>query len=101
LLINTIREADGSVVIDLRGELDVSSADRLRQILTDAAGLRPKAIVVDLLGVTFIDSTGVGVLVGGRHTARVNQVAYSVRNPGAFVESLLRKTGLYGPLVAE
>jgi anti-anti-sigma factor len=95
----TTRADDGSVVVNVRGEVDVSSAGSLRQIITDAAALRPKRIVVDLLHVTFIDSTGLSVLIGGRSDAQALRVAYIVRNPSGFVTSQLRKTGLYKILI--
>jgi anti-sigma B factor antagonist len=99
VLVNTTDAADGSIVIDIRGEVDVSCAERLRQILTDAAALRPKRVVVDLLHVTFIDSIGLGVLISGRSAAQAHNVAYTVRDPNPFVASRLRKTGLYDILV--
>jgi anti-sigma B factor antagonist len=70
-LINTHRSTDGSVVVEIGGDIDVASADRLCRILVDAATrLRPTRVVVDLLYLTFIDSTGIGALVAGRDAAR-------------------------------
>jgi anti-anti-sigma factor len=51
-------ERDGAPVIRLRGELDLSTAEPLREALERAEARRPQAIVVDLTGVTFIDSSG-------------------------------------------
>jgi anti-anti-sigma factor len=98
-LINTARSADGTVVVDIRGEVDVRSTERLRQTLVDTAGLRPHRIVVDLLHVTFIDSTGVGALMAGRYAARTTGIAYTVRHPSAFVANQMRQIGLYDALV--
>jgi anti-sigma B factor antagonist len=57
----------GVVVCSVVGELDVASAPKLRQALVqavaDADG--PPRIVIDLAGVDFLDSTGLGVLLGG------------------------------------
>jgi anti-sigma B factor antagonist len=98
-LINPARAADGAVVVDVRGELDIESADRLRRILSDTARLHPPRIVVDLLHVTFIDSTGLSALMAGRSAAQTVGVAYSVRHPSGFVATQLRQTGLYEALL--
>src|SRR5690349_11869919 len=62
-----VRTVDGAVVVSLVGELDLYNAHVVRERLTAAAddggGER---LVVDLSGVTFIDSTGLGVLVETR-----------------------------------
>ena len=101
-LINTRRASDGSVIVEIRGEVDVSSSTRLWQILVDAAnGLRPTRMVVDLLYLTFIDSTGIGALVAGRNHARTLGVGFTVRNPSPFVTTQLRHTGLYSTLVGD
>jgi anti-anti-sigma factor len=98
-LIETHRTSDGSVVVEIRGEIDVSSADRLRRVLVDAATqLRPPGVVVDLLHLTFIDSTGIGALVAGRNAARTVGIGFTLRHPGPFVVDRLRQTGLYSTL---
>jgi anti-sigma B factor antagonist len=52
-------------VISLRGEIDVYTAPRLRQALIDLVENDEKDILVDMTRVDFLDSTGLGVLVGG------------------------------------
>jgi anti-sigma B factor antagonist len=52
-------------VISLRGEIDVYTAPRLRQALIDLVEADEKDILVDMSRVDFLDSTGLGVLVGG------------------------------------
>ena len=68
-----VSTAEGGVVVCTAiGELDVSSAPRLRQELVRAVADSdgPPRIVVDLAGVDFLDSTGLGVLLGGLKRAR-------------------------------
>jgi anti-sigma B factor antagonist len=57
--------------------------------------------VVDLLHVTFIDSTGIGALATGRSAAHQMGIGFTVRHPSAFVARQLRQTGLYDKLVAD
>ncbi len=56
---------NGASVITLRGEIDVYTAPRLRQTLIDLVDSGVTNIVVDMEKVDFLDSTGLGVLVGG------------------------------------
>ena len=52
-------------VLAVKGEVDVYSAPRLREKLVELVSQGHRQIVADLEGVDFLDSTGLGVLVGG------------------------------------
>ena len=60
-----VTERDGRAVLSVRGEVDVYTAPRLRERLVELVAQGKHQIVVDLEGVDFLDSTGLGVLVGG------------------------------------
>jgi anti-sigma B factor antagonist len=60
-----VTERDGVVVLAASGEIDVSSAPNLRQQRVEISAGAPERVVVDLEGVDFLDSTGLGVLVSG------------------------------------
>lgn len=60
-----VSESNGVTVLTVRGEVDVYTAPRLRERLVELASEGHYKIVVDLEGVDFLDSTGLGVLVGG------------------------------------
>ncbi len=54
-------------VIRVRGDLDLLAVERFRHELLDATSRDDgRPVVVDLTGVTFVDSTGLGVLVAAR-----------------------------------
>jgi anti-anti-sigma factor len=100
--INTIQGTDGGIVVEIRGDVDLACADRLRDVLKEIATyLRPARIVVDLLHVTFIDSTGIGALVAGRTSAQSLGIPFTVRRPSSFVVAQLHQTGLYETLTAD
>jgi len=61
---------DGAVVVRLSGRLDLVSATEVRQVLSRAVSDGRRWLVVDLGDVSFIDSSGLGALIGGLKAAR-------------------------------
>ncbi|MFC8513087.1 anti-sigma factor antagonist [Streptomyces sp. NPDC057257] len=61
--------ADGLLVAELRGDIDLATVPHLRFWLDSVAALRAPAYVVDLRAVTFIDSTGLSLLLRMRRRA--------------------------------
>jgi anti-sigma B factor antagonist len=53
------------MVVDVKGEVDVYTAPKLREKIVDLVTQGSHEIIVNLEGVEFLDSTGLGVLVGG------------------------------------
>jgi anti-sigma B factor antagonist len=60
-------------ILTITGEIDVYSAPRLREKLVDLVSQGHRQIIVDLEGVDFLDSTGLGVLVGGLKRLRSHE----------------------------
>jgi anti-sigma B factor antagonist len=61
-----ISRVDSAHVIDVRGELDIASALGLASPLTDIATDGEGPVVLDLTGLSFMDSTGMSVLLNAR-----------------------------------
>ncbi|MEI2810236.1 MAG: STAS domain-containing protein [Nocardioides sp.] len=64
------RDLAGRVVIEVAGEIDVYTAPKLRDRLSDLVAEGAHDLIVDMEGVEFLDSTGLGVLVGGLKKVR-------------------------------
>jgi anti-sigma B factor antagonist len=67
-----LAEQAGAAVLSVRGEVDVATAPRLREHVVDAVSNGHRYIVIDLDGVDFLDSTGLGVLVGALKRVRTH-----------------------------
>lgn len=88
--------ADGTVVVSLRGELDLGTEEGLTSLLVDLASrVRPPSIVIDMAKLTFVDSTGIGALAAGYKAAVENRVGFLVRDLAPTVEKQLRIAGVY------
>jgi anti-sigma B factor antagonist len=82
-------------VIAVRGELDIATAPQLRAALIEAIDTHPgEELIVDLNGVEFIDSAGLGMLVGGRRRARERRGDLILVSTGRIVGNVLKLTGL-------
>ena len=66
------REVGGTTVVAVGGEIDVYTAPKLRDKITELVGAGVYHLVVDLEAVEFLDSTGLGVLVGGLKKVRAH-----------------------------
>ena len=75
-------ETPDYVICRAVGELDGANASRLRDVMTSQPA--PDRLVIDLSGVSFVDSAGLGALIGGiRRTREASgEVAISVSGPG-------------------
>ena len=63
---------DGVDVLFVEGEIDVATAPRLIAALNDAVSEAVRSVIIDLTSVGFMDSTGLGVLVGRLKQIRLN-----------------------------
>ncbi|MHB1614318.1 MAG: STAS domain-containing protein [Actinomycetes bacterium] len=66
------RDVGEHTVVEVGGEIDVYTAPKLREELIDLVAAGRYHVVVDMQGVEFLDSTGLGVLVGGLKRLRAH-----------------------------
>lgn len=87
-------EIDGTPVVALDGDLDLATAPKLRDALVSLATSGERLAVVDLSEVAFIDSTGLGVLVGGLKRFRSLEGDLRVVIASSRVARVFEMTGL-------
>jgi anti-sigma B factor antagonist len=63
---------EGRTVVEVSGEIDVYTAPKLRETLLSLVDAGSYQLVIDMEGVEFLDSTGLGVLVGGLKRVRAH-----------------------------
>lgn len=85
----------GRLVVEVSGELDALSAPRLREDLARIDAPRPLRIAVLMGGVEFIDSSGVGVLIGAAKRARASGGRVALVGCSAHVDRMLRRMALH------
>jgi anti-sigma B factor antagonist len=92
--ISTENLGDGLCVIALSGEVDLYTAPEFKQELLDAISNGAKEVVVDFSKTTFIDSTTLGVLVGGVKRLRTNDGQLSLVCSDRNITKIFEITGL-------
>ncbi len=88
------REEGGRTVVEVGGEIDVYTAPKLREQLVDLVAQGQYHLVVDMQGVDFLDSTGLGVLVGGLKRVRAHDGSLRLVCSQERILKIFRITGL-------
>lgn len=93
---NDVTAATGAATttVLVSGEVDVSNAGQLRDVLTERLSAGVSELVVDLSEVPYIDSTGIGVLVGAAHHASEAGARFEVARPQRNVSRVLGLLGV-------
>jgi len=94
LMLNEYSAAPGSTVVAVSGEIDVYTAPRLRETLVNLVETGNYRLIVDMEGVEFLDSTGLGVLVGGLKRVRAHDGAIDLVCTQGRILRIFRITGL-------
>ena len=92
--IKTEQLGDDAYVISLAGEVDLYTAPEFKQQLLEVIGQGGKQVVVDFSDTTFIDSTTLGVLVGGVKRLRTNEGQLALVCSDRNITKIFEITGL-------
>ena len=93
LRVDTEAHSDHALVTAV-GEIDAATADQLSAAVAGALADGHKHVLVDFAGVTFIDSTGLGVLVKAHRAATAADARFAVVHPTPQTRKLIRVLGL-------
>jgi anti-sigma B factor antagonist len=88
------RTAAGYPVVEVGGEIDVYTAPKLRETIVALVDAGQYHLVVDLERVEFLDSTGLGVLVGGLKKLRAHDGSMQLICTQERLLKIFRITGL-------
>jgi anti-sigma B factor antagonist len=81
-------------VVALEGEIDLSAAPEAERLIADAEASAPARLVIDLREVTFMDSSGLRVLLTAHRRAEEAGRGFALVRGGDAVDRLLEVTGL-------
>lgn len=90
----TPQHTGDTYTLSAAGEIDVSCADTFRDALNTALESGATEVIVELSQVSYIDSTGIGVLVGAAHHAAEKGLSLICENPQRNVSRVLGLLGV-------
>ena len=91
------RKSNGGVIFYVYGELDESTASNAKNILERIISDNPHTgyAVFDLSGLSFMDSTGIGLLIGRYKKLKQFNISSYITGASASTEKILEVSGLY------
>ena len=92
--IKTEQISSDAYIVSLTGEVDLYTAPEFKQQLLEIAAQGTRQVIVDLTRTTFIDSTTLGVLVGGVKRLRANGGALTLVCDDRNITKIFEITGL-------
>jgi anti-sigma B factor antagonist len=90
---------DGVAVLKLTGKLNMVSAPTIREGVASLVAHGSTRVVVDLAGVDFLDSSGLGALISGLKSTRQAGGDLRIASPGEQVRLVLRLTNMERVLI--
>jgi anti-sigma B factor antagonist len=92
--VSSERTGDGLGIVAVSGEVDIFTSPRFKECMLELLDAGLNRLVIDLSGVTFIDSTALGVLIGGVRRVNTAGGAMTLVVTSRAVERVLSITGL-------
>lgn len=90
-----IKSEKGMAIAVLKGEIDHHSAKKAREQLDSfIINMQPDILAMDLSGITFMDSSGIGLILGRQKLMRECGGRLEVRGPQAGIRRVLKLSGI-------
>ena len=92
----SVRHIAGADIVAARGELDLFTAPRLREVLSNAGPCKAPHLILDLSALSYLDSVGISTIIAGRRlcAARGGRTVLVTRQ-GTSVHKILHILGLH------
>jgi anti-anti-sigma factor len=94
----TVSHQGTTGTLELVGELDVAQDERVRTALKAVLDEKPESLVLDLSKLSFIDSTGIGIVIGLKKAAERDGVRLVICRGPLVVQRVFELTGLTSSL---
>lgn len=97
-----IIKGDNYITAILEGELDHHSAAAAREVI-DARleKLTPRLCILDFSGVSFMDSSGIGLILGRKRRAESYGGNVKIKNPSRYAEKIIKLAGLQSMILPD
>ena len=92
---SSTRQVEGVTIVDLSGRITLGESSVVRDVVNDLMSKGNKKILLNLVDVNFIDSSGIGVLVSGFTSVRSQSGELKLLNPTKRIRDLLQITKLH------
>lgn len=89
-----VRQVSGRPVLFVTGEIDIYTAPLFKQSVVNLVSEGTQNVVIDLTGVTFMDSSGFGTLLGATRRLRPGGGGLHLAGPNSTIQRMLRLTRL-------
>jgi anti-sigma B factor antagonist len=93
LMLDSRVEGDWAVV-DVKGEIDLHTAPKLRERMTELVEQGQRRVILNMEALDFMDSTGLGVLIGSLKRLKENEGTLALVAPQHPIQRVLSVTGL-------
>ncbi len=92
--VEPLRPSDRVAIVELEGEVDISSSRQFKDALSRGTGEGARRVIIDFAKVTFIDSSAIGVVVGGVKNMRALGGTLDIVCPEEQIRGILKTTRL-------
>lgn len=90
------RVIQDTLYLSLCGELDEHSAGYVREVLDNQMlNTVCKQVILDLSELDFMDSTGIGVIIGRYKKMKERNIPIFISNPSTHIDKILKMTAIY------
>ncbi|WP_303867031.1 STAS domain-containing protein [Acetobacterium wieringae] len=91
---NNIIEMEKTSMVSIKGEIDIYSIEKFREIIEERIKTQAPEIILDCSELSYMDSTGMGVLIELRNKTKEMGQKIIMMNPRPNIKKLLSLTGV-------